>query len=226
MSKTNTSMADDLRDSVRAATKQWTRTIKAEERNPASRQFRVRRMTFERGTFLKEAAEEIMESAYTMASGNGQYPANARQVMYAARPHIQERTGKDLDDNYFTQNLLPKYITEHERHDWDVVFDARGHFKEPHSYGEHSYGLFGLGTLEVRQYLAKHKEPCIVPASLTQVRVETIGPAGNFGAVLFIEKEGFAPLIERMRIADRPVFRLPERCSVIPSATNSKTIST
>ena len=30
--------------------------------------------------------------------------------MYAARGHIQERTGKKLDDRYFTQTLLPDYV--------------------------------------------------------------------------------------------------------------------
>jgi hypothetical protein len=200
MNKRN--MATDLRDSVLAATKKYTKTIKAEERNPAKRQFRMQRMTYERGVFFKEAAYEVMEQAYLMASGDGQYPANARQIMYAARPHIQKETGKDLGDSYFTQTLLPNYIEEFEC-DWDVVFDARGHFQEPHSYRANSYGLFGVGTLEVRRYLAAHKVPLIVPARLTQVDVKTVGPDGNFGAVLFIEKEGFAPLLERSRIADR-----------------------
>ena len=29
--------------------------------------------------------------------------------MYAARKYIQERTGKQLNDTYFTQTLLPDY---------------------------------------------------------------------------------------------------------------------
>ncbi len=107
-------MATDIRDSVLAATKKYTRTVKAEERNPAKRQFRMQRMTYERGMFLKEAAYEVMEQAYLMASGDGQYPANARQIMYAARPYIQKKTGKDLMDNYFTQTLLPSYVEEFE----------------------------------------------------------------------------------------------------------------
>jgi hypothetical protein len=196
-------MADDIRDSVRKATKLWTKTIKTEERNPTARRFRMQRMTYERGVFFKEAAEEIMPEAYAMASGDGQYPANARQIMYAARPFIQEQTGKELSDSYFIQTLLPQYVDEHDCGHWDVVFDARGHFIEPHSYRPNSYGLIGIGTLEVRQYLAAHKAPLILPARLTQVDVETVGPDGNFGAVFFIEKEGFTPLLEQVRIADR-----------------------
>ena len=63
---------------------------------------------------FKDAAAEIMEEAYLQASANDTLPANARQIMYAARDHIQERTGKQLNDNYFTQTLLPDYIGEHE----------------------------------------------------------------------------------------------------------------
>ena len=56
--------------------------------------------------------------------------------MYAARPAILKLTGRDkIDDKYFTQTLLPDYVEEHpiETRDWDVVFDARGHFVEPHT---------------------------------------------------------------------------------------------
>jgi hypothetical protein len=33
--------------------------------------------------------------------------------------------------------------------------------------------------------------------------VETYGPDGNFGAVLFVEKEGFLPLLKRVKLAKR-----------------------
>jgi hypothetical protein len=190
-------MANDLIDIVREGTKKWTRTVKAEERSPSTRFYRASRMTAEKGVSFKEAAAEIMEEAYMKVSGNDQLPANARQIMYAARPHIQNVTGKRLQDNYFTQTLLPDYIEEHDI-DWDVIYDARGHFTEPHD-GE----SFGLGTLEVRNYLADLADPSITDARLSQVEVKTKGPSGSFGAVLFIEKEGFAPILEAARIAER-----------------------
>jgi hypothetical protein len=78
-----------------------------------SRRYRFERMTRARGIQFKEAAWEIMEQAYNKASGNGDYPANARQIMYAARPYIQQRVGKPLQSSYFTQTLLPNYIEGH-----------------------------------------------------------------------------------------------------------------
>jgi hypothetical protein len=203
--KNGSSMAGDLRDTVIGATERFTKTIKAEEKNPAARRHRVQRMTRESGPKQKAAAAEIMEKAYLKASGNGQYPANARQIMYAARPHIQKATGQDLQSSYFTQTLLVDYLEDNPSKcaDWDVAYDARGHFEEPHGRRQGSYGEFGLGTIEVRNYLAALQEPEVIPAEFRQARVKTIGPSGNFGAVLFIEKEGFAPLIERAQIPDR-----------------------
>jgi hypothetical protein len=190
-------LANDIIGLVREGTKKWTRTKKAEERSPASRSYRAQRMTQERGVSFKDAAAEIMRTAFLKASGNGQYPANARQIMYAVRPHIQKRTGKQLEPNYFTQTLLPDYLNEHDV-DWDVVYDARGHFTEPH--GGNS---FGIGTLDVRSYLAGFHKPSFVDGGFSQGKVETSGPSGNFGAVLFIEKEGFDPILKAAQIANK-----------------------
>ena len=62
-----------------------------------------------------------MHEAYNKASDSGRYPANARQIMYAARPAIQERTGEMLSDVYFTQVLLPDFIREHPHLDYRSV---------------------------------------------------------------------------------------------------------
>ena len=193
----NKNMATDIIDVVREGTKRWTRTIKAEERSPSSRSFRRVRMTREKTTGFKEAAEEIMEKAYLKASDDGKLPANARQIMYAARPHIQETTGKPLDTPYFTQTLLPNYMREHDV-DWDVVWDARGHFNEPHGGRR-----FGLGHIEVREYLEDLQEPSIIDAGFSRASVKIIGPDGNFSGLLFIEKEGFDPLLEAADVANK-----------------------
>ena len=99
-----------------------------------------------------------MEEAYLKASGGGTLPASARQIMYQARPIILAQIDKQLGknfDQYFTQQLLPGYLMEYSNktNDWDVVFDARGHFWEPHTKKE-----IQLGTLEVRKYLGDRKD--------------------------------------------------------------------
>ncbi len=119
--------------------------------------------------------------------------------MYAARGYIQEQTGELLQDNYFTQTLLPDYIEEYGV-SWDVVFDARGHFTEPHTDTR-----VPLGTLAVRGYLhdvTRHKvgDPAAVSIRSS---FPTMGPVNRFGALLFIEKEGFDQILRAAHIAAR-----------------------
>ncbi len=155
----------------------------------------------ERGLNLVKATEQVMPDAYASASGNGRYPANARQIMYAARPLILELTQRDaFDDKYFTQTLLKDYVVEHldETADWDVVFDARGHFVEPHTARS-----VPLGTIAVREYLGDRPElqsaAMVDPGSMFL----SIGPSNRYSTVLFIEKQGFDPLLEAAQIAER-----------------------
>jgi hypothetical protein len=47
------------------------------------------------------------------------------------------------------------------------------------------------------------RQPLLSPAGFSPAEVETLGPQCCFGAILFIEKEGFQPLLEQARIAER-----------------------
>jgi hypothetical protein len=191
-------IADDLVTSLETVTRGWTRQKKSEERHPGMRRYRVSRMTRKPRTSQKDAAWQIMEQAYMAASANGTLPAKVRQIYYAARPKIMELTDdKELVYNYFSQVLLPDYIEEHGV-GWNVVWDARGHFEEPHTNRR-----IGCGTLEVRNYLAAIKKPSIDPADFSDVNVDVIGPDGGFGAVLYVEKEGFSPLFKAVNLANR-----------------------
>jgi hypothetical protein len=154
---------------------------------------------------IKTAAYKVMEQAYREASDNGSLPANARQIMYAARPLVLELTKGEIWKNsaYFTQTLLPDFQEDHPdlTASWDVVYDARGHLTEPHMKRN-----LGLGTLEVRSYIASWHDD-IQPARIDSVRINlgetTSGPANRFKFALFIEKEGFDALLERSQIAKR-----------------------
>ena len=142
-------------DAVQGVTKRWAKQRKAEERSWSAAANRRNVMTRRRPhVTVKMAAWMVMERAYLKASANGTLPAHARQIMYAARPHIIREADRELGDKfdrYFTQTLLPDYIEE-KGVDWNVVFDARGHFAEPHSTRD-----VPLGTLQVRKYLPKCK---------------------------------------------------------------------
>jgi hypothetical protein len=193
-----------LTGAITGVLKKWTKQRKREERERSAvlnrRYFLVRRHTVS----IKEAAWRAIPAAYMKASANNTLPANARQIMYAARPKIAQLADRNLGggfDKYFTQTLLPDYIAGHGPA-WasKVVFDARGHFAEPHDSSE-----IGLGTLEVRSYLADVRNHKVLdPAfDVGEERYPTRGPMNRFGAILFLEKEGFAPLLEEVRLAER-----------------------
>jgi len=97
-------MSDDftlavrLKDSVLSVTKNWAKQRKAEERHASAAANRRARLISSYRETIKDVAFEVMEKAYLAASTNDTLPATARQVMYAARPEIQERTDRKLDD--------------------------------------------------------------------------------------------------------------------------------
>ena len=191
-------IANDILDAVETATSKWTRQKKSEERHPGMIRYRTSRMTREPRTTQKEAAWEVMERAYMAASGNNTLPAMARQIYYQARPKIMALTeDKELQYGYFSQTLLPDYIDEHGV-DWNVVYDARGHFMEPHTNRR-----IGCGTIEVGNYLHALKDPDIIAAEFADASVDIVGPSGNLAAVLFCEKEGFNPLFRAVDLANR-----------------------
>ena len=195
--------SDAIISAVSSVTKKWTKQRKVEER-AASRASR-REYTFREATeTIKDVAYEVMSTAYLKASSNNTLPALARQIMYAARGPIQDRTGKPLDDKYFTQTLLPDYLSQYpdETADWDVVFDARGHFQEPHTNTN-----VPLGTIDVRDHLdeiATNNGDTEIHINLSdESQYPTKGPEHRYSAVLFIEKEGFLELFKRVRLKEK-----------------------
>ena len=193
-------IAEELEDSVLAVTKTWAKQRKAEERDANARARRVERLT-PRGdrVTIREAAFWVMEDAYRRASNNGRLPTNPRQIYYAARREILEKTDRDaLRSDYFLQTLLRAYMETHDCSHWDVVWDARGHFTEPHTKE-----IVPLGTLEVRQYVGER--PIMLGPAVkinSSVLYPTKGPENRYKNVLFVEKEGFDPLLKASQIAE------------------------
>jgi hypothetical protein len=192
--------ADDIKKGLTKNLASFTKQRKAEEKHVSAGRWRMSRMTEVRGMFLTEAANEVMKECYMKVSDNNTLPALARQIFYVARPPIEERTDKPLSYAYFSQTLLPNYIVQHaaECADWDVAYDDRGHFMEPHTKR-----VIGLGTLNVREYLSRVHPSRLAEANFGRASVETHGPNGCYGAVLYVEKEGFSRLWERVNLANR-----------------------
>jgi hypothetical protein len=183
--------------------------LRADERQAASHErFRKemeRTRKQEKKKIVKDAAWDLMEEVYLYVSDNGSLPAHARQMMYRARKQIQEATGIPepwKKSSYFTQTLLPDFMADRPEmtSSWDVVYDARGHVGEPHTDKQ-----IGLGTLEVREYVTSWTSDFDdSPGTVTlKTAVDTTGPANRYRFVLFLEKEGFNPLLRRAQLAEK-----------------------
>ena len=92
---------------------------------------------------------------------------------------------------------MPDYVEEHGV-DWDVVYDARGHFEEPHTNRR-----IGCGTIEVRNYLNAAKDAGDPPRRICRRERRRHRPGGQSRGVLFCEKEGFDPLFKAVNLANR-----------------------
>ena len=211
LGKSGISLDGELAEAFTAAvvgvTSKWCKQRRAEERDHRRTARRHDAMVRSAKVTVKDAAYAAIPAAYFKASGNGKYPAKARQVMYAGRHEIQDATGEQLDDRYFTQGLLPDFCNEHPEltASWDIVYDARGHFREPHTGRE-----IALGTLGVREYLsdisrfqANWHGAVRLPEIQLGERLRTVGPQYRYGNILFCEKEGFDSLWESIQLQER-----------------------
>lgn len=197
---TETPLREVLQSGIRSIAKDWKRAKQKSERVRKSDLNRMRRYSTPRNS-IKDAAYHVMERAYMKASAGGTLPANTRQVMYAARPLVLELTDGRCwrNSSYFTQVLLPDYIRENDVH-WDVVWDARGQIREPHTGRR-----VGLGGLEVRDYIGKWTDSMNGQIKSTH-RYPTPGPANRYNYALFVEKEGFNELLRAASIAERQTW--------------------
>ena len=184
---------------IKSVTKAWKKAKRSADRNDRVSQARIARLRYKPPKVtIREVAFEVMEDAYNKASSNGRYYANARQIMYAARPVIlAECDADEFNSVYFTQTLLKDYLELHSP-DWKVVWDARGNLVEPHTGHKVS-----LGGLAVKEYMDdwSHDTSCLMPE--IESRIHTRGPNHRFANVLFVEKEGFAPILADAGIGER-----------------------
>ena len=196
-----------LRRTVKSVTKQFTAAKRKADREGRllDRQLEeLRKAQESKELTVKAAAYMVMKQAYMKASANNTLPANARQIMYAARPLIIELTGKTRpwsNSSYFTQTLLPNFVEANPEptSNWDVVYDARGKLIEPHTDRR-----VELGTLAVRRYINDWIShiPDIPDISLSS-RIHTVGPTNRYKFALFVEKEGFDELWKSVDLAKR-----------------------
>ena len=194
-----TSPADAILGLTKSVARDWTKQRRAEERNANAASWRTTRLIRSRRTTIREAGFRVMDDAYDKASAGGTLPVNPRQIYYAARRSILLATGADsLESGYFLQTLLPEYQELYDCDDWDLIWDSRGHFTEPHTRL-----VVPIGTLQVRQYMGDRPQLGDPVEMEPDQLYPTKGPEHRYNTVLFVEKEGFDPIFEASHISER-----------------------
>ncbi len=157
-------MADDIGKAVWGAAKVLYKEHKARQKDIA-KQDRLdnARLKEVKPCTIKDAVFKMLPDAIQRATDNERLPANVRALYYKVRDAIQAYTTKELDYNYFSQDLLIQYWQEQERNPL-IYNDARGVL-----YAPHSEEVLQLGTFEVDRY---------------------IFPEHEYNKVLYIEKKG------------------------------------
>jgi hypothetical protein len=146
--------------------KGWTRQIKAEERSAGARQYRTSIWAQARVS-LKDICYDHMDEAWSKASGGGGLPTHWRQVFYVMRPICDQDSESDrpLRDTTF-KNIFESYLEDYAP-GWDVLYGARGVFKEPHAAVNDT--ALAMSTANVRNYLHAGTPGTRIPRTGAQV---------------------------------------------------------
>jgi hypothetical protein len=196
-----TIQAADLIAVTKAVTKKWAQQRKAEERG--SKSWSSRAYVYSDRVYFTDVAASILPAGYDHASGGGQYTVSKRQLFYAVREPFRERTGRALTYGYFADTLLVQYRNRHpETASWKITADPRGTLTIPNA--DHEVRV-PCGTLAIDAHLAEagtRVNPLDIDTELSVVWPSLAG-GQRYRGVLYIEKEGFEPLFQEARIADR-----------------------
>jgi hypothetical protein len=196
--------AADIIEATRKVTKEWTKQRKAEERRTRSRSSRV--YVYSDRVCFTDVAEDILPGAYAHASGDGAYSVSKRTFYYCCRNEFQEKTGQPLKYEYFANTLLVQFMNRERAATagWRVTADPRGTLTVPNAAHE---VRVPVGTLDIEDQLSEEARRFgpfdSLNGKLLNVQWPSLAAGQRYQAVLYIEKEGFEPLLEEGRIADR-----------------------
>jgi hypothetical protein len=193
--------AADILAVTKSVTKKWTKQRKAEEQGRRSRYSRM--YVYSDRVNFTDVADRILPQAYAHASGDGRYTVAKRQLYYASREEFRKRTGRKIESEYFGGTLLVQYMNRTPATaSWKITADPRGTLTIPNAGHE---VRVPCGTLPIEKHLASASK-IVDPLKIDmQLRTEwpSLAAGQRYQAVLYIEKEGFEPLLQEAKIAER-----------------------
>jgi hypothetical protein len=123
----------------------------------------------------KDIVLDHLDAVIVAVSGDGKFRFNERQLFYALRPIVMEKTGEELKINNFKA-----IITDYENEQGEIPLM----YREPRGtlYHPHRTETIALGTLMVEDYER---------------------PAWTFNKLVYIEKEGYSEALKDVRWGER-----------------------
>lgn len=194
--------AADIAKLVNKSTAKWAKQRKAEERDARAISNRSTMFTSSR-VHHSSVAAKILPAAYAHASDSGRLPVTQRQLYYACREAFREATGRTIDYKYFANTLLPQYMNRHSEEcvRWRINADPRGTLVIPNANDD---VRIPCGTVLIDEHLSGRKRsPGILGPPTLPLEWPSLEGGQRYKAVLYIEKEGFEPLLQHARIAER-----------------------
>jgi hypothetical protein len=196
--------AADILAVTRSVTKKWAKQRKAEKYHGRSRSLRA--YVYSDRVDFTTVAHRILPAGYAHASGDGRYTVDKRQFYYAVRDVFLEETGREIDANYFSQNILVKYMNQHPRETagWKITASPRGTLTIPNT-GKDT--RIPCGTIAIEEHLSEASRAPDPFAVAEEARLDREWPSlaegQRYQGVLYIEKEGFDPQLREARIAEK-----------------------
>lgn len=188
--------SDKIVSAVKAVTKSYCKQRKAEERGSR----RPREYYYSDRVNFSDIADEILPEAYQHASGGGMYTVSKRQLYYASRERFNELTDRELDYSYFAQTIVVQYLNRRPDLNWKITADPRGTFTIPNAAHEIR---IPVGTIQIDVYLDERAEVDDLSFDHYSNKWQSQAEQQRYAAVMYIEKEGFEPLLKEARIAER-----------------------
>jgi hypothetical protein len=199
---------NDLSDAIfkvtKDVTKEWTKQRKAEERG--TRTCYSREYIYSDRVNCTDVCDEILPGAYDHASGQGKYSVSKRQLYYACREEFKRQTGRELEYRYFANTLLVQYMNRQPdtTAKWKMTADPRGTLVVPNATYE---VRVPIGTLQIEDHLQEagqnHESFDDLEDAGVDIEWPSLAGGKRYQAVLYIEKEGFGPILKEARIAER-----------------------
>lgn len=188
---------------TKKVTQKWTNARKAEDHGRRSRN--SRQYIYSGRVDFTDVAAEIIPAGYDHASGGGQFTVSMRQMYYACREAFRERTDREIKAQYFSQMVLRQYLIRNPTRTatWKITADPRGNLTLPNTAHELRVPC---GTLAIEQHLRDANRP-IDPwgdaGTTLPIEWPSLAEGTRYQAVLYIEKEGFEPLLDEAKISER-----------------------